>query len=210
MWISMHKRGPRMRTQEIKAPGIRTRLLVSLWLLLVGILCSIPAFAAPAKGANPAGAKSSQSAAAPGDYVGQETCATCHDEVAKGFNSNPHSKLAEMHGKTGVTCEGCHGPGKAHVDGAGDVTKIFNPAKATAKEVDAKCLSCHQGQHRELRAHCARREQRQLRKLPQYSWWRRQGAVCSRPQNPSSASSATPIPRRSSTCPSTTRWKKDC
>ena len=49
--------------------------------------------------------------------------------------------------KSGVTCEACHGPGKAHVDGGGDMTKIFNPAKATAKEVDAKCLGCHQGQH---------------------------------------------------------------
>ena len=52
-----------------------------------------------------------------------------------------------MHGKTGITCEGCHGPGKAHVDGGGDVTKIFNPAKASAKEIDTRCLSCHQGQH---------------------------------------------------------------
>ena len=57
------------------------------------------------------------------------------------------AKLAEMHGGAGVTCEGCHGAGKAHVDGGGDITKIFNPAKATAKEVDEKCLGCHQGKH---------------------------------------------------------------
>jgi DmsE family decaheme c-type cytochrome len=146
-WITMHKKGPNMRTQEIKAPGIRTGLLISRLILLVAMLLSTRAFATPLKGANPVDAKSSQSAAASGDYVGQETCATCHDASAKEFSSNPHAKLAEMHGKTGVTCEGCHGPGKAHVEAAGDVTKIFNPAKATAKEVDAKCLSCHQGQH---------------------------------------------------------------
>ena len=52
-----------------------------------------------------------------------------------------------MHGKTGVTCEGCHGAGKAHVDGGGDITKIFNPAKAIPKEVDSLCLGCHQGKH---------------------------------------------------------------
>jgi DmsE family decaheme c-type cytochrome len=86
-------------------------------------------------------------AANPADFVGQETCATCHEESAKGFASNPHTKIAEMHGKKGVTCEGCHGPGKAHVDGGGDVAKIFNPAKASAKEIDARCLSCHEGQH---------------------------------------------------------------
>lgn len=80
-------------------------------------------------------------------FVGADTCATCHEDVAKGFANNPHSKIAEMHGKSGVTCEGCHGPGQAHVEGGGDKTKIFNPAKASAKEVDEKCLGCHQGQH---------------------------------------------------------------
>ena len=143
----MHKKGPNMRTQASKILGIRPATLIPLLLLFVAVFFSAQAFAAPASSAHPVGAKSSQAAATPGDYVGQETCATCHDEVAKGFSSNAHSKLAEMHGKTGVTCEGCHGPGKAHVDGGGDITKIFNPAKATAKEVDAKCLSCHQGQH---------------------------------------------------------------
>ena len=52
-----------------------------------------------------------------------------------------------MHGDNGVTCENCHGAGKAHVEGGGDVTKIFNPAKATPQQVDAKCLSCHAGTH---------------------------------------------------------------
>ena len=55
--------------------------------------------------------------------------------------------MVQMHGSAGLTCENCHGAGKAHVDGGGDVTKIFNPAKASAKEVDAKCLTCHAGAH---------------------------------------------------------------
>ncbi len=38
-------------------------------------------------------------------------------------------------------------PGEAHVEGGGDVTKIFNPAKATQKEVDATCLKCHSSAH---------------------------------------------------------------
>ena len=121
-------------------PGLRGCLLL---LLGAGVFCGVAWSAAGAD--KPAVGQTS--AAAPGDFVGAETCGTCHDEVAKGFASNPHSKLAEAHGKTGVTCEGCHGAGKAHVDAGGDVTKIFNPAKATAKEVDAKCLGCHQGKH---------------------------------------------------------------
>jgi DmsE family decaheme c-type cytochrome len=83
----------------------------------------------------------------PGGYVGGAACADCHDVLSDKFASNPHSKLALEHGGKGVTCESCHGPGKAHVDSSGDPAKIFNPAKATAKEVDARCLSCHQGQH---------------------------------------------------------------
>jgi DmsE family decaheme c-type cytochrome len=47
----------------------------------------------------------------------------------------------------GVTCENCHGAGSEHVAGGGDVTKIFNPAKASTKDVDTKCLSCHAGAH---------------------------------------------------------------
>jgi DmsE family decaheme c-type cytochrome len=143
----MHRERLRMRTPEKEPWGRRPARLVSFLLLLTVVTFATRAVAAPAKGANSASAKTSQAAPAPGDFVGQEICATCHEEVSKGFGSNPHTKLAEMHGKTGVTCEGCHGAGKAHVDGGGDVTKIFNPAKATAKEVDAKCLSCHQGQH---------------------------------------------------------------
>jgi DmsE family decaheme c-type cytochrome len=85
--------------------------------------------------------------AAPGDLVGAATCVPCHGEVAKGFASNPHSKLALEHGKTGVTCENCHGAGRAHVEG-GDKTRIFNPANAAAKEVDAMCIGCHRGKHR--------------------------------------------------------------
>jgi DmsE family decaheme c-type cytochrome len=83
----------------------------------------------------------------PDDFVGADVCASCHEPESKNFASNPHSKIALQHGNAGVTCEGCHGPGKAHVEGAGDVTKIFNPAKASAKEIDDKCLSCHAGAH---------------------------------------------------------------
>lgn len=142
----MHRDGPKARTPIVAVPGKLPGLLVLFMLLLSVGFFSAAATAAPAKGANPS-AKTSQAAPAPGDLVGQETCATCHEEVSKGFASNPHSKLAEAHGKNGVTCEGCHGAGKAHVDGGGDATKIFNPAKATAKEVDEKCLGCHSGQH---------------------------------------------------------------
>lgn len=80
-------------------------------------------------------------------YVGEQTCATCHSTEGSSFSSNPHAVLALEHGGHGVTCESCHGPGKAHVDSGGDVSKIFDPAKATPQEADGKCLSCHAGVH---------------------------------------------------------------
>ncbi len=80
-------------------------------------------------------------------FVGSETCATCHADVVTKFTSNPHSKLALMHGGTGATCESCHGPGKAHVESGGDATKIFRFEKASARQVDSTCLGCHASAH---------------------------------------------------------------
>lgn len=97
--------------------------------------------------AAPGETSSSTKAASNSDFVGSEACATCHEEASKKFSSNPHTKLALEHGKAGATCESCHGPGKAHVDGGGDTSKIFNPAKASAQAVDKTCLTCHAGKH---------------------------------------------------------------
>ena len=111
-------------------------LRISLTLILSAIVCCSIAFA-----------KSNSGGAVSSEYVGSNTCATCHEEVAKGFASNPHTKMQFMHGKDGITCENCHGAGKAHVDGGGDTTKIFNPSKAKSAEVNKTCLTCHAGQH---------------------------------------------------------------
>jgi len=83
----------------------------------------------------------------PADFVGSETCTTCHSEEANKFGSNPHAKLALEHGGKGITCESCHGPGKAHVESGGDKTKILDLATASTRQVDETCLGCHAGSH---------------------------------------------------------------
>ena len=140
----MHTHRPVTRLPIHAAPGFRPELR-ALWTLMLGggILCA-SALAAP--GPKPQ-ALTSSAKAAPSQYVGSETCATCHADVAKGFANNPHTKMVLMHGDAGVTCENCHGPGKAHVEGGGDPSKIFNPAKAPAKQVNATCEKCHAATH---------------------------------------------------------------
>jgi len=113
------------------------------WVLLLGGLM-LPMVAQGA--ANPPQNEPAKDAATT-SFVGTETCAGCHDEVAKGFAGNLHEKAAVMHHGVSVSCENCHGAGKEHVDGGGDKTKIFNPATASPAEVDKRCLSCHRGQH---------------------------------------------------------------
>jgi DmsE family decaheme c-type cytochrome len=142
--VLMHRDGPLHPLTIGAAPGNRPVLQACLLLLGAGLLY-VPMLSAQATGDRPAAAPAQPAVAS--NFVGEAVCATCHEDVVKGFASNPHTRMAMMHGSSGVTCENCHGAGKAHVDGGGDIAKIFNPTKATTKEVDAKCLSCHAGAH---------------------------------------------------------------
>jgi DmsE family decaheme c-type cytochrome len=80
-------------------------------------------------------------------YVGSEVCKTCHEEIYNNWGKSPHWKttLNKRGGPSKQGCEGCHGPGKAHVEGGGDITKIFVFTKASVKTINDRCLSCHLG-----------------------------------------------------------------
>jgi DmsE family decaheme c-type cytochrome len=122
------------------------RLIICLaWIALVAGLTG-PAYAAGSS-KKEAAAVTKAVAVNPADYVGSEICATCHADAAKKFGSSPHSKISLMHSNAQGGCESCHGPGRAHVESGGDVTKILQISKASAKTVDATCLGCHAGTH---------------------------------------------------------------
>ncbi|MGE3512390.1 MAG: DmsE family decaheme c-type cytochrome [Vicinamibacterales bacterium] len=118
--------------------------------LAVSLVVAGPGVAAPA--AAPAAVSSTPAAAPaaaqdPASYVGQETCLGCHADrdykgTAHALKTNPRSP-ASTHG-----CESCHGPGKAHVDGGGDTTKILNPGTMAPQRASEQCESCHnRGNH---------------------------------------------------------------
>ena len=81
----------------------------------------------------------------PSQYVGEETCKTCHEEAAKGYDKGPHWKTAldKRHGPEWQGCESCHGPGKAHAESA-DPEKIVRFGGLSREESSKRCLSCHE------------------------------------------------------------------
>ena len=74
-------------------------------------------------------------------------CKTCHEEIYNGWEKTPHWKttLDTKGGPSHQGCEGCHGPGAAHVAGGGDKTKIFIFTEHSTKEINDRCLTCHAG-----------------------------------------------------------------
>jgi DmsE family decaheme c-type cytochrome len=80
-------------------------------------------------------------------YVGSDTCKTCHEDLYKNFEASPHFKTlgVKKWGPDRHGCEACHGPGKAHVDAGGDPTKIINPKNLSVAASSERCQTCHMG-----------------------------------------------------------------
>lgn len=117
--------------------------------LTVAILSLSAALGAQTQDQNSAPATSAQptSSAAPSkdsNYVGAETCKTCHEDIYNDYAKSPHSATEHdaKRGPRGQGCEACHGPGKEHAESA-DPTKIFTFKNASAKDASERCLTCH-------------------------------------------------------------------
>jgi predicted CXXCH cytochrome family protein len=118
---------------------------VTLWVMVGMIWAASSSLSQPAD-QDPSKIPPSKAAPAQ-DYVGSETCKTCHEQQFDNFSRTAHARLADIsywrdrvHG-----CESCHGPGRAHVEGGGDVTKIRTFKNEPPKQVSETCLTCHSG-----------------------------------------------------------------
>jgi predicted CXXCH cytochrome family protein len=94
---------------------------------------------------NPLAPEAEPAAMQSGDYVGSEACQACHDVESTSFSHTAHSRAFPLRKVKGEGCETCHGPGKAHVDGGGDKTKIRTFENETPKQISENCLGCHAG-----------------------------------------------------------------
>lgn len=144
----MHKRRPNALPHH---PGA---ILVALLVIGAALLLQLQARAQEkqaAKGATTHSAATVKPAAATtSDYVGSDTCITCHADEQERFKHTAMGK-AFANPKTEqekLGCEGCHGPGKAHVEaGGGKDTIPLRFGKDSTNSVEEKnsaCLTCHQ------------------------------------------------------------------
>lgn len=82
--------------------------------------------------------------AKPEDYIGSKACEECHSDEYANFRLSAHSSYSQdPHlplDKQG--CEGCHGPGKFHLDESNPRVIAYGEIKP--KEVASACLRCHQ------------------------------------------------------------------
>lgn len=124
--------------------------LMALPLICMGV--ATPALASPGAGAQAANKtkataheKRYERPADPALYAGAETCKTCHEDVYKKYEETAHfaTTLDTKKGPEWRGCEACHGPGREHVDGGGDKSKIFTFKDVSAKEISERCLGCH-------------------------------------------------------------------
>jgi len=121
----------------------RERLPFCLWIVIVFSLLSTFATKAAGPVQNPQAADDPR-------YLGSEICGTCHVDSMQSWKNTAMGRAFLDHPKTPLEargCETCHGPGRAHVEGGGDITAIVRFGKESslsAQEQNDTCLQCHE------------------------------------------------------------------
>jgi DmsE family decaheme c-type cytochrome len=126
-----------------------SRIAALAFLLLLALTLSAPIFGRQEKAAQSPTATPPSSSA----YAGAETCKTCHADEYKSWENSRHWNQTYKEG--GIArhgCEDCHGPAAFHVADPSDTSKLFLFEKASAKEINQRCLTCHAGGTQHMQA----------------------------------------------------------
>ncbi len=92
--------------------------------------------------------------ASPGaEYVGSDTCLTCHEAVYKNqFEQTPHFQTV----KKGHGCESCHGPGSEHVAGGESLKgECIRPGTPLSLEDAKRLIQQYVDRYDNVRLHSA-------------------------------------------------------
>jgi DmsE family decaheme c-type cytochrome len=138
-----------MRTRRDGHPAsLLATALVLVWGAAIGLAAaSGPPAADPDRShsTSPAPAPAAQGAQATSGFVGDETCATCHESEKKTLNATLHGKVQNTRtpaARADQSCETCHGPGQKHVD-SGKKEDIRRFDALNPRAANETCLSCH-------------------------------------------------------------------
>ncbi len=88
-------------------------------------------------------------------YVGEKTCARCHDVQDRHFANTLHAKIFRENPKNELerqVCEACHGPGSHHAKNPTDRSALIGFTKDWGTPTDVQngqCLNCHDGEQRQ-------------------------------------------------------------
>jgi predicted CXXCH cytochrome family protein len=73
-------------------------------------------------------------------YVANTRRGSSWDGTCSGCHAGTKDQVTKERIETGIGCESCHGPGREHILGKGDPSKIWNSSDPTKS-----CASCHSG-----------------------------------------------------------------
>jgi len=153
-----------------RSDGFPARTLVTalalVWSMAIAVIAASGSTAAPPPVGPPAArsapAATATHAAAPppatdpaqaNNFVGEETCVTCHEAEGQSIHASLHGKVQNARTPAGrvagQSCETCHGPGQKHVDsGKKEDIRRFNAM--SARDQNGTCVACHsKGAHAE-------------------------------------------------------------
>jgi DmsE family decaheme c-type cytochrome len=146
----------KQRSDGFPARTLATALAL-VWTVAIGVIAASGSTTSPqpagavaahrasaATATRPAAPPSATDPAQAANFVGDETCATCHEAEGKSLHGTLHGKMQNVRtpAATGHSCESCHGPGQKHID-SGKKEDIRRFDALSARDVNAACLTCH-------------------------------------------------------------------